>query len=174
MVEVMVVIAMIGVMGALAIASYQKYVDWAQVADTKDLVNALTMGQEGYYADTRGYLDCSNGGWTDAELYPMVPNSRKHHFHSTTHGDYGCWRVLNPENVEASYVSFWTKAGLAGSAYPSMPAGMAKTTIDTAPPANKPWYIVIAVGDQNEDGNRSFFMAHSGQPGFMHIENQED
>lgn len=173
LVEVMVVVAMIGVMGAIAIAGYQKYVDWAQVADTKDIVNALAAGQAGYYADTRGYLGCSSD-WDDANVYPMVPNSRKHHFHQTGHADYPCWRLLNPETVELTYMSFWTQADVAGAAYPTLAPGMAKETIDTAPPANRPWYIIIAVGDQNEDGNRSHFMTHSGQPSQIHIENQED
>ncbi len=174
LVEVLVVVAMIGVMSAIGLVSYKKYVDWAQVAQTKDLVNGLSQGQETYYADTEGYLDCSTD-WDTTSMYPMVPNARKHHFHDPAHTDYDCWRLLNPSVPEPTYMSFWVRADVPGSNFASLPTAMTRTPLNNAVrDMTKPWYIVIAVGDSDEDGVYSYFMTHSSAPAEIHVEGEDE
>lgn len=165
LVEVMVVVAMVGVLGALAITSYQKYVDWSSVAETKDIINGLSNGQEAYFADAQGYLDCSDD-WDSTSIYPRLPNSRKHPFHNPTHPNYDCFRLLQPTVDEPTYMSFWVRADEAGTDFPSNPTDLLEPELTgnglTRP--DKPWYWIVAVGDINEDGNRGCFMATSAAP----------
>ncbi len=174
LVEVMIVVAMIGVLAAVAIAGYRKYIDWAQTAETKDLINALTGGQEAYYADAEGYLDCSTD-WSAGALYPMVPNAKKHPFNNPGHGDYPCYRRLNVAVAEPTYMSFWVRAGIPSTSFVALPGDMQAPAIPASfKPVGRPWYIVIAVGDQDEDTKYSYYMTSSGAPAVIHAEQLDE
>lgn len=168
LIELLAVIAMIGILAALAIVGYRRWLQWARLAETKDIVAAIATGQDAYYDATRGYLDCS-ASMTD--YYPMAPTSRKHLFHDSSKASSRCWKLLHADTESGTYMSFVTKAGNPGDALPALPT---EQQIGVAPPANRPWYVVMAVGDQDEDGVMSYFVTSSLQPGEVHIENETE
>jgi type IV pilus assembly protein PilA len=175
LIEITAVVAMIGVLAAIAIVGYRKYVDWAEVANTKDLINGLSAGQENYYAEARGYLDCS-ADWSPVNAYPMRPNARKHPFHNPGHPNYDCFRLLNPAVSEPTYMSFMVKADVASSNFIALPGGMARANIPNGMrDYSKPWYIIIAIGDRDEDlTDYAYYMTHSGAPTEIHVEAEDE
>lgn len=180
LIEVMVVVAMIGVMAALALVGYYRYVNWANIASTKDIIGGLANGQMSYYADTEGYLDCSSD-WSTNELYPMAPNDRKHPFHNPGHGggDYACFRLLNPTVKEPTYASFWVRAGSRadGEATPvAPPPGMTLTNIvdtNNARDPERPWFVIVGVTDRNADGTYNYFMTIDTQISAVIVEEHD-
>jgi type IV pilus assembly protein PilA len=171
LVEVMVVVAMVGVLSALAIVGYRRWVAAAQIGETKDLLNGITLAQETYNRDTSGYLSCSDDF---GDIYPMTPNSRKHQFHNAAHPKASCWRLLMTGTDATTLMAFVAIAGDIGDPWPTFPLDMDKATIDVAPPADRPWYIVSAIGDTDEDGVHAYFLTHSLQPGEIHMENETE
>ncbi len=173
LVEMMVVVAMIGVLASLAVVGYIRYVDWSNTAETKDILQMVTNGQEAYYADTNGYLNCSSG-WNAGAAYPLVSQGRKHNMTNSGHPDWDCWKMLMIDTTEPSYVSLWTRAGDT-AAFPSLPSSpplaMEKSSIDMNPKPNRPWYVNVAFADVDDDGLYSFYVTHSGQPTQVHVEN---
>jgi type IV pilus assembly protein PilA len=171
LVEVMVVVAMIGVLAALAIIGYRRWVGAARIGETKDLVSMISLAQETYYRDANGYLDCSDDF---DDVYPMPPNDRKHQFHNPGHPKHACWRLLTTATDATTMAAFVTIAGDPGEGFPGFPADVDRPNIGLAPPADKPWYIVAAFADTNADGVRAFFQTSSLQPGEIHMERETE
>src|SRR5262245_43935695 len=108
LIEILVVIAMIGVMAALAIVGVRTWMRWARTGKDKDLLQTIAYGEHAYFQDTGGYLDCS-AAWTD--YYPAPPDNRKRLFHNQGHPDYACWHLLAPDAESGTYVGFAVRAG---------------------------------------------------------------
>ena len=142
---------MIGILAALALVSYRKWLDHARIAQTKDLVQGVMLSEKLYYDETGGYLGCSTS-FTD--YYPAAPDDRKRAFHNPSHSDYGCWRLLNAGTDAPVYVGIAVVAGVAGNIPPQ------PTTAETFtwPVPTTPWYVVQATGDIDADGVQSYFV----------------
>src|SRR5690606_36558657 len=97
LIELMAVVAMIGIVAALAVTSYRKWLAAARTGETKDLMALIAQGQHMYKLDTGGYLSCSES-WTD--WYPAEPNSKKRLFHDTPDPRYPCWSLLAPSSTD--------------------------------------------------------------------------
>jgi type IV pilus assembly protein PilA len=170
----MVVVAMIGVLAALAVVGYRQWIDWSMTAESKSLVQMLSNAQEAYYAQTKGYLNCS-ADWTVNELYPRTPSDHKQTLHDPGHANYPCWKALQVDTTDPTYMSFWVRAGDT-AAFPPLPStapfDMKLTNIGMPPEANRPWYIIIAVGDVDGDQHYNFFMSHSAQPSLVYSEDE--
>jgi type IV pilus assembly protein PilA len=168
LVEVLVVVAMIGVLATLAIVSYTRWLRWANIAETKQLLGAIATGQQRYYAQTQGYLSCS-ASLTD--YYPMAPTGGKHLFHDPSKAQSVCWRLLAAEADAPTYMSFVTVAGAPGTGLPTLPT---EIQLDAAAPTDRPWFVAMAVGDQDQDGVMSYFVTTSLNPGEVFIENEAE
>ncbi len=153
LIELMIIVAIVGVLSVLAIVGYRYWMMSARTGETKDLVLMIMYAEQTYYADTDGYLDCS-GSWTD--FYPMAPDNRKHPFHDPNHGAAPCWRLLAPDTDSPTYAGFTVRAGTASQSPPQPPFG----PLQNWPPStfNGPWYAVLATVDQDADGERGYFL----------------
>ena len=167
LIELMAVVAMIGILAALAIAGYRRWIHYARTGETKDLINILSYGEDRYYKSFDGYLSCS-GGYTD--YYPVAPSSKKHQFHDPSNADYDCFKLLAPGTTATTYMSFVVMAEGPGVALPVPPTQQPLP----APPQDKPWYVIFAAGDQDENGVYQYLYATSKQPGEVHIENDSE
>jgi type IV pilus assembly protein PilA len=171
LVELMAVVAMVGILAVLATVGYRKWINYARSSDAKQILLGLTMGMQAYYDDTGGYLDCSSS-WTD--VYPIAngPTGRKHHFHNAKHPDYACWRLFAPDTDATTALVFAVRAGVANTSM--TPPPLKTTKIDMGPAPSKPWYVLVARGDNDGDGSLSTFAALSTQPGRFILENPEE
>ena len=158
--------AIVGIRAVLAIVGYQAWLGQARTASTKDLVQLLSYGQTAYYEDTEGYLSCS-GGY--ASLYPRQPNDKKHTLHDPAHADFRCWRLLAPEDDSPTYASFAAVAGNPGEAMTAPPLD---TDVTGPVPAGRPWYVILAVADQDADGERAYWATTSLAPNIVYSQDE--
>ncbi|MBW2453155.1 MAG: prepilin-type N-terminal cleavage/methylation domain-containing protein [Deltaproteobacteria bacterium] len=172
LIELMIIVAIVGVMSVLAIAGYRYWIRGAKTGETKDLVQMIMLGQHTYYADTDGYLNCSSS-WTD--FYPLTaaPNDKKHLFHDPAHADYKCWLILAPDAQAGTYASFTVRAGTAAESPPQPPTD---APFNNWPPANwnKPWYVVVATVDQDADLDYGYFVGSSFAPNSIYGEDESE
>ncbi|MCA9624105.1 MAG: hypothetical protein KC731_34010 [Myxococcales bacterium] len=166
-VELLAVVAMVGIMAAIAITSYRKWLDYSRTAQTKDLVLHLAGAEEAFYADNDAYLDCSSS-YALATLYPMPPNDRKHAFFNQTHADHPCFRHLNVSADTATYASFAVRAAGPSQAIPAPPT----TKPLPNPPVDKPWYVVYAASDKDNDGTPESMFTTSFAPSEVNTEQE--
>jgi type IV pilus assembly protein PilA len=171
LIELLLIVAIVGVLSALAVVGYRYWLKSARTGETKDLVQALMYGQHAYHADNDGYLDCSSS-WTD--FYPIAagPDNTKHAFHNPSHGDYKCWMLLAADAESAGYASFTVRAGAPGDVPPQPPFG----TLQNWPPTtwSGAWYIVLATLDQDADTTRGYLVGSAFQPDSIIGHNEEE
>lgn len=155
LIELMAVVAMIGVLAALAIVGYQRYLSASHSSDAKAILGAIRIAEENYRAETLVYLGCS------ANLqahYPASPNGKRRHWVAGPgHSDLGCWRMLNVATDSPTRYGFAVVAGPPG-AIPPQP-DLPKAVQWGAP--TEPWYVVQAQGDNDDDGDFSTFVTSS-------------
>jgi type IV pilus assembly protein PilA len=167
LVELMVAVAMVGILASLAIIGFRKWLATARTGETKDLMLTIVQGQEMYKQDTGGYLNCS-ATWGD--WYPMPPTGHKHLFHYSGHADYGCWKLLAPNSNEPMEVAFTTRAGSSTDSPPQPP--LAQTI--PYPTPTKPWFLVLAAADQDEDTKYAYWFTSSFSPAEIVSENEDE
>lgn len=66
LIEVMIVVAIIGILAAIALPSYQEYVLRSKLTDAGSTLSQLRVKLEQYYQDNRSYADATGacGGFT--------------------------------------------------------------------------------------------------------------
>lgn len=168
LVELMVVVAIVGVMSTLAIVGYRKYVYAAQSSEAKTVIQAIRGGQETYKAEMLTYLDVSTSG----TYYPnTTPNDSRYAWVQPSHGDYPRWALLNVAPDAPVRFGYWVRAGVGGQltavsfvnstpAMPSVAAGV-------------PWYVVQAMNDHDHNGVFARF-ASASVSGEILVENETE
>jgi len=155
LVELLAVVTMIGILSALAIVGYRRYLDASRTGDAKAIIGAIRIAQESYRAETLSYLSCS------ADLkdwYPGNPSGKVRHWQQPTHADWTCWSTLNVTTDSPTSFGFSVVAGQPGEKPPAPNLAM---DITWPNPTTEPWYVVQSGGDANEDGNLSILVASS-------------
>lgn len=169
LVELLVVVAMIGVLAALAMVGYRKFINSAGTAEVAAVMQGIRGSEEAYKAEMLVYLGCSGcnsatgcapGGGSLDKFYPMnAPDDRKYAWINSGHPDFGCWQLLNVTTDGAVKYGYAVVAGVPGA---MAPAGLLVASAPTWPnPVNEPWYVIQAVGDRDKDGVRSIFLTSS-------------
>jgi type IV pilus assembly protein PilA len=73
LIELMLVVVLVGVLATLAIFGYRKWVRGAHITEGQDMVAAIRVGEERYYAENGAYLNVTNGlgdGYTYPSIHP--------------------------------------------------------------------------------------------------------
>lgn len=179
--ELMVVVAIIGVLAALAIYGVRKYVMAAGAGEATSMLNNMKIAQSSFRAENLTYAGCLNAAstpnpnsgdtLTGADMYPRTPlalNDRKVQWHETAAapnvGD--CFNSIGFRSSGAVAFTYGVTAGLPGT------TDIQLTSADSAfPVANRPavlaprepWYIVIAAGDRDDDGTYALLSTTSAQ-----------
>ncbi|MBW2453154.1 MAG: prepilin-type N-terminal cleavage/methylation domain-containing protein [Deltaproteobacteria bacterium] len=154
LIELMAVVAMIGVLAALAIVGYQRYLSASHSADAKAILGAIRIAEETYRAETLVYLGCSANLLA---LYPAPPNGKRRHWVNPGHVDVACWRMLNVATDSPTRYGFAVVAGAPGGTPPQPNLPKAVTWGATT----EPWYVVQARGDNDDDNDFSTFVTSS-------------
>lgn len=166
LVELLAVVAMIGILAAIATVGYRRYINASKTGDAKAIVASIRIAQESYRAETLTYLSCSG---TMDDWYPGTPNSKRRHWLQSGHGDYNCWRELNVVTDTPTTFGFAVMAGGPATPYPAVHTA----TAPTWPAATEPWYIIQAAGDADADGTFSILLSSSFN-GEIYIENESE
>jgi type II secretory pathway pseudopilin PulG len=156
----MVVVAMVGILSAVAVGGVGRYMNGARVADAKAAVSAVKIAQEVYKAQHGVYADLSPN--RDADWYPGDPLAgnvryswaQPDHDLYTRADDIG-WIDLDVNLGEMIGGGCTTQAGGAGQ-----PATTATDTIagyELGYTPNTDWYVVVCATDFDEDANLARF-----------------
>jgi type IV pilus assembly protein PilA len=158
LVELLVVVAMVGILAALGIVGYRKYVSSAGTSEAMAMIQLIRHGETERKLDSMLYLGCSGcgaagcapGAGSLTSYYPMAtPSSKKYTWEQAGHSDYECWRLLNVRTDGAVRFGYAVVAG--GSGDPVVqPSGF--NGLGTLQQPNEPWFVVQAAGDRDNDG----------------------
>ncbi len=137
LVEMMIVVAIVGVLAVIAVVSYRKLTLSAKVSEAQNMISAIRIAQEDYKVERGTYLDLTATVW--------CPSPGTSQF-KTDWNKAGCetWLAL-PVHVDGPVLfGYKTQAGLGGTAPASTWVTMPTATI-------APWYVIQAQADL--DGN---------------------
>lgn len=168
LVELLAVVAMIGILSAIALVGYRRYLTSARTANAKAVIGSIRVAEENFRAETLAYQSCS-GNLTD--YFPATPNGRKRHFYDQAHLQNACWRELNVITDSPTTFGYALMAGGAGTS-PAAPVGLASPPTWPATAA-EPWYVIQAAGNEDNDATQCL-MVSSSFNGEIYVENETE
>jgi prepilin-type N-terminal cleavage/methylation domain-containing protein len=166
LIEVMTVVAIIGVLSLLAVVAYKRWVRTSYMAEAQDMLQNIRAAEEAFKAETGGYLNVSTG----LDVPNTYPATHPGAFKSSWGGACGgcvsntSWAMLAVEPkgpVAFGYAVVANNAGTAPSSLTSVtnalnslltPVSLSNLGLATGGTARAPWYVDEAVGDINGDG----------------------
>jgi type IV pilus assembly protein PilA len=155
LVEVMIVVAIVGILAVLAMIGYRKWVLTAYLAEAHDMVSNIRAAEESYRAENGAYLNVSTA-LEPPHMYPAAtPGQFKTGWGSpcTTCTSTNAWSILNIETKGPLAFGYAVVSGDVGvGTLPTITIDGA--SVDLTNLANGPWYVVEAAGDMN--GNSIF------------------
>ena len=184
--ELLIVVAMIGVLSALAIVGYRKYINSSHSGEAKAIITAIRAGEESYRAETLLYLGCSGcngapcvqGAGNLTSRYPrtlaMGPadHDQKWNWVQPLNAEYPCWKMLNVTADGPVRYTYSVVSGAPGQVPPNIPSW--NGTQPTWPnPTQESWYVVQALGNIDGDSVPSNFAA-SSFTGEVAVENESE
>jgi type IV pilus assembly protein PilA len=161
LIEMMIVIAIVGILAVLAVVGYRKLILSAHTSEATSMIQSIRTAQEAYHAETQTYVSTSAS--PTATLYPAaVPGAFKTAWGAGITGvcpplpavAAACWSAL-PIHVDSEVMyGYATTGGVAGNlGFPPMPTINGQPiTLPAAAPTD--WYFIGAMGDV--DGNSVF------------------
>jgi type IV pilus assembly protein PilA len=162
------VTALIGILAALAIVGYRRYLNASKTGEAKEIIGQIHVAEASYKAETLGYLSCSS---SLTDWYPAAPDSKKRAWINPAHAAVSCWRMLNVTQDSPTYFGFAVMAGAPGG---TPPAASTKSKPNWPNPTTEPWYVVQAAGDQDANGVLSYFVSSSFAPSEIYVENESE
>jgi type IV pilus assembly protein PilA len=148
LVEMMIVVAIVGVLAILAVAGYRQLIRSSHISEATGMVQSIRVAQEAYHSETQQYASVSS---SLTDYYPNAPAYGV----STAWGGpcsncpFVQWSAL-PVHVDGPVMfGYATVAGLAGAAPPAVTVNGAVLGLPAVPTTD--WYIIAASGDL--DGN---------------------
>ncbi len=162
LIEIMIVVAIIGVVAMLAIFGVRRWIASAHIAEATEMVQAIGGAQEQYRADVGNYANVTvANSIADSALCPAYTPGGQAPWDS-----YNCpaavahsWTKLNVVSSKPLSYGFGTWAGAANtdpstSAIPSITIKGSVLNYNTMAGGvpSTPYYAVIARGDLNKNG----------------------
>jgi type IV pilus assembly protein PilA len=161
LIELMIVVAIIGVLAVLAAVGYGRWISASKMAEATNMVAAIRNGQENYYSQTARYLDVSKT-LNNGDLFPAKnPNNGK----TPWAGDCGWCNVvggfqkLGVKSDKPVYFGYATVAGdetkdpaARGAQFMSKGTGVDWSAENGGAAFTKPWFIAAALADTNGNG----------------------
>jgi type IV pilus assembly protein PilA len=175
LVELMIVVAIVGILATLAVVGYRKLVQSSHVSEATGMVQNIRVAQEGYHSETQQYAQVDK---LLTDYYPP-PNPK---YQVVTAWGAPCgnclapptgvsWSAL-PVHVDGPVMfGYATVAGLPGDAPPAVTVNGAPLVL---PATATDWYVVAAEADLDGDPNNNthvygtswsnqIFVDHEGQ-----------
>ncbi|MBK8253341.1 MAG: prepilin-type N-terminal cleavage/methylation domain-containing protein [Polyangiaceae bacterium] len=167
LVELLVVVAMVGILAALAIVGYRKWVATAGTSEAMAMVQLIRQGETQHKVDSYVYLGCSGcgaagcapGGGSLTAYYPMAnPTSAKYSWVQTGHPDFACWQRLLAQTDAGVRFGYAVVAGGPSDAV-VQPQGF--TQLGALPQPTEQWYVIQAAGNRDNDAQKALLAAVS-------------
>jgi prepilin-type N-terminal cleavage/methylation domain-containing protein len=160
LVELMVVLAMMGVLAVMAVGYMREHINATQGMEALAMVQSFRAAEESYRASESVYMDVSQNGW-----FPRDPagqeGPKKRSFYDAPgsgHSDNPNWRIFNPTVPGPVRCGYLVNAGVAGQAM----TAPATTEISNGwPTPGEPWFVLQAKCDLDGDGEPSYYLASS-------------
>jgi prepilin-type N-terminal cleavage/methylation domain-containing protein len=166
LIEMMITVAIVGILATLAIFGVSKYVRLSKSAEATQMIGAFKASQETYKSDMFSYLDVSgSNAISDASYYPTQALEQKAHSWVQVEGSETPLGLrIKQLGVVADGPVQFIYACAAGNGT-QIPAGhqLLTTPVDNWPAAatGQPWYVVSAKADLNGNGVESRFASAS-------------
>ena len=182
LVELMIVVAIVGILAALGLYGFRKYLSSANSGEAKSMLASMKIAQESYRSENLTYAGCDGtaGGAPKAStagdiatgwLYPRALvdiNDRKIQWGGASSVG-TCFSAIGFRSSGAVRFSYGVRAGLPGA---SVTHGGTLSPSDVAFDTNagmnigvltpkEPWYIAIAVGNLDNDTKYSLMSTTS-------------
>lgn len=147
--ELMIVVAIIGVLAMIAVTSYRKIITSSHVSEGTHMVNAIRVAHESYRAEAGTYVNISTS--LDATLCPVhAAWATKVPWDPTCNGGKAQWRALPVHTDGPVLFGYATVAGRAGASLPTPPSGTAAQFGSASPTSD--WFVVSGKTDLTDDG----------------------
>ena len=163
--ELMIVVAMIGVMAALAVVGYRKYLNAAQASEAKAMIQGIRAGEESYKSEMLIYLSCSQ---SLNDYYPhdptVIQNDSKMNWVQPGDGRYTDpakgWQLLNVSSDGPVRFGYAVVSGVGPTAPPAL-TGFSAPPVWPVINAGIPWYVVQAVNQRSATSKPVLFVSSS-------------
>lgn len=161
LVELLITVAMVGVLSALGLVGYRKYVHSAQSNEARAVIGMLRGGEESYKAEFLVYLGPSS---SLTDYYPnKTPNDSRMNWVQPGDARYTDpvkgWALLNVGSDSVVRFGYACVSGLGAS--PTAPSALASPPAMPVLPAGVPWYTIQAINDHNANGVYAVFASTS-------------
>jgi prepilin-type N-terminal cleavage/methylation domain-containing protein len=166
--ELMAVVAIMGVLSALAVAAFNRRAYQSDTTNAKVVVKSIAVAEEHYRAENQVYLNVSAAG--DPGWYPQKTFTRMTRVpfwrappDAGADAETTAWQALMPDVRQQVTYGFKVNAGLPTAAPSTVLDPASGVTLPTANPV-EPWYLIQARSDFDADGLASYIVAASWTP----------
>lgn len=177
LVELMAVVLIVAILGALATYGIRKYILAAKTSEATGMLSAIALAQEDYKGETHAYLDVSGDKKLDGygKFYPATePLKRKRAaWGGSTGVDAGVaerWGQLGVKSTNPVYYIYGCAAGDVGDALADPGITVSGLPIGST---GRPWFIAKAVGDLDGDGKVGSWVITSYSSQVFHDKQEE-
>ena len=154
LIELMIVVAIIGVLAALGTYGVRKYILEAKKAEAASMITQIRAAEEAYRDETFTYL----GADSFSEWHPETnPGGAKYSWGIDTELRRTVFDPLGVQPTGPVEYSYAVVAGTAGTSLPAIPTDQTFTF----PAPTGPFYIAMAKADLDTDGHFTYALAHS-------------
>jgi type II secretion system protein G len=161
LVELMVVVAILGILAAIAVPSYMNYVMRAKASEAVGFLAAIKSYQEAYRVENFQY--CNASVTSAANWNPPAPSAAAMERPRAWNNAIGSWAQLGAR--PPSPFLLFSYETLAGG--PSVPANLQPTSRGLSTdrgypnPNNDDWFISRAIADMDGDGTQVVYESYS-------------
>jgi type IV pilus assembly protein PilA len=155
LIELMVVVAIIGVLAAIAVYGVRRYVLAATTAEPMEIINSVRAAEESYKDETFGYLQVS----AMSSYFPFgttAPKNQKMAWDGGSSTELGLWNQLGVHPTSVVQFGYACSAGK-GSGVPQQSDLKISTSLNY-PTSATDWYVVRAASDRDGDGILATFV----------------
>ncbi len=160
LVELMIVIAIIGVLAALAVYGVRRYILSAKSAEAIEIINSIRAAQEQYRDERFQYLNVSSVDVSSGSFFPFASKAalknNVHNWATGTTGVAGNWAQLGIFPNAPVTFGYACQAGQGNGVPTQAILGTAKNLKYPATAPN--WYVVRAAADRDGDGKLALFV----------------
>lgn len=156
----MVVVAMVGILSAIGIASFRHRVSASKTTEAAAVIQAVRAAQETYRAENQVYLNVSssNDSWYPSKDFG--PTVRTWEQKAGAHADLTGWQTLGAQVTQPVQFGYLVNAGWPGEPPPALQV----TNAPTLGNPTDPWYLIQARADYDGDGTFCNAVAASWTP----------
>jgi type IV pilus assembly protein PilA len=172
LVELLVVVGMIGVLAALAIVGYRKWLMSARSAEPRGIIQQIRGEEESIRHETLGYLNCSSSLQNDWYPNTNPTTNLGTNWKNPQHIEWPCWSRMHISADAPTHFGYSVMAGAPGAAMPAANSNFANPPIWPVP--TEPWYVVEAGADRDNNGTWALFIGSSLKGQDIYFENETE